>query len=216
MTYWGEVAQITDILTLIASGGAPSVTYTISRDWQAQTVYLGSGSLALRWQFQYFYGYGGLHAAWVDQISFTPGGTAPFVTYISTNQTLLAGTNASFSVYALGTPPFAYQWQFNGTVIAGATNSALALTDVQVPNTGDYTVIVTNAFGIAQSNTTLTVIPAAPLIIAQPVSQAIMIRNNVTFHVVAQGSEPLTYQWQFNGTKVAVINSGSIHGRDRI
>ena len=40
-----------------------------------------------------------------------------------------------------------YQWQFNGTNLAGATNSTLTLTNVRPEQAGTYTVIVSNSFG---------------------------------------------------------------------
>src|SRR6266850_1567312 len=54
--------------------------------------------------------------------------------------------NVAFGVAAEGLGPFAYQWQFNGTVLTGATGSALALTNVQFAQSGIYSVIVSNAF----------------------------------------------------------------------
>ncbi len=41
--------------------------------------------------------------------------TAPTFTAQPTNQTVLAGSNATFAVAVSGTSPFTYQWQFNGT-----------------------------------------------------------------------------------------------------
>ncbi len=43
---------------------------------------------------------------------------------------VIAGTNASFSVTASGTPPPGYQWRFNGVDMASATGPSLALTNV--------------------------------------------------------------------------------------
>jgi hypothetical protein len=62
------------------------------------------------------------------------------------------GVNVTFSVAAIGTPPLSYQWQLNNTNLTGATNSTLALNNVQPTNTGNvYLVVVTNAFGTATS-----------------------------------------------------------------
>ena len=43
-----------------------------------------------------------------------PAQTAPTITPQPTNQTVLAGSNATFTVAVAGTGPFTYQWQFNG------------------------------------------------------------------------------------------------------
>src|ERR1017187_7144269 len=59
---------------------------------------------------------------------------------------------------APGAPPLSYQWQFNGTNIAGATRAWLTLTNVQLADAGNYCVVVSNAWGTTIStNTMLTV-----------------------------------------------------------
>lgn len=63
----------------------------------------------------------------------------------------LAGANATLAVIAEGTPPLAYQWIFNSGFLAGATNSNLTLTNVQLFQAGDYRVIVTNSSGAVTS-----------------------------------------------------------------
>jgi hypothetical protein len=81
----------------------------------------------------------------------------------------IAGHSASFSVAAAGTPPLSYEWQFNGTDIAGATNSLLMLYNVQWTNSGNYAVTVSNQYGsVLSSNAWLTVIP--PPACVEPVS----------------------------------------------
>jgi alpha-tubulin suppressor-like RCC1 family protein len=62
------------------------------------------------------------------------------------------GASVSFAVTAAGTGPFYYQWLFNGTNVAGATNSALTLTNVDSHRTGFYSAIITNAFGVLTSS----------------------------------------------------------------
>ena len=44
-----------------------------------------------------------------------PAQTAPTITTQPANQTVQAGTNATFTLAVAGTGPFTYQWQFNGT-----------------------------------------------------------------------------------------------------
>jgi hypothetical protein len=84
---------------------------------------------------------------------------APSIVQQPTNQTVLAGLTVTMSVSATGTRPLFYQWQFNGTNLAAATNSALALTNVLVAQAGNYSVTVSNAGGaILSSNALLTVV----------------------------------------------------------
>jgi hypothetical protein len=67
------------------------------------------------------------------------------------SQNTIVGTDAIFDVGVLGTAPFYYQWQFKGTNLPGATNSALTLTNVQTTDAGDYSVIITNLAGSVAS-----------------------------------------------------------------
>ena len=87
-----------------------------------------------------------------------PPGAAPSITTQPTSQTVLAGATAAFTATATGSPPLNYQWHFNGTNVAGATGTALTLSNVQFVQAGSYSVRVTNAFGsVISSNALLTV-----------------------------------------------------------
>lgn len=44
---------------------------------------------------------------------------------------------------------------------------------------------------------------AVPYVATQPVSQFVSVGTNITFNVVASGTGPLSYQWQFNGNSIA-------------
>jgi hypothetical protein len=93
---------------------------------------------------------------------------APSILTQPQSQTAAVGANASFAVGAAGTPPFSYQWQFNGTNIGGATSSVLALTNVQLTQAGSYTVQVTNFYGSATSSNALLTVNPASLCVTPP------------------------------------------------
>src|SRR5260221_7467038 len=57
---------------------------------------------------------------------------APVIVAQPGNQNVFVGDTATFTVGAAGSRPLAYQWNFGGTSIAGATNSSLTLTNVQL------------------------------------------------------------------------------------
>jgi hypothetical protein len=72
-------------------------------------------------------------------------------------------TTVPFSVVADGTPPLSYQWLLNGTNVSSATNSSYIVPYAQPAKAGNYSVIVTNAYGSVTSQVaTLTVINARP------------------------------------------------------
>ena len=73
------------------------------------------------------------------------------------DQTVPQGSTATFSVGADGQAPFQYQWYFNGTnklstaANPTATNATLVLTDLQVSQSGIYSLVVSNALGSVTS-----------------------------------------------------------------
>jgi hypothetical protein len=69
----------------------------------------------------------------------------PAISQQPTNIGVVAGANAAFSVTATGTGTLHYQWEFNGTNISGATAAAYTVTNAQLANAGDYTVLVTDS-----------------------------------------------------------------------
>ena len=58
--------------------------------------------------------------------------------------------------------PLSYQWQFNGTNLAGAESDTLTLTNVQSSQSGNYSVILSNAAGTNSAASVLTVLCHQP------------------------------------------------------
>ena len=81
---------------------------------------------------------------------------------------MTVGQNVTFSATAGGTPTLSYQWQFDGTNIAGATTTMFTLANVQLGQAGSYALVVTNLAGsITSSNALLTVNPV-PVCVPPP------------------------------------------------
>ncbi len=130
-----------------------------------------------------------------------------------TNQTVAAGNAAMFTVVAYGTLPVTYQWRFNGTNLPAATNSTLVISNVGANHIGNYSVVVSDYSGSLTSGiATLSVtgVPLPPTVLSPPQSMDAMIGDDVTFSVVATGSEPMAFHWQRNGTNLSgsVSNNG--------
>jgi hypothetical protein len=134
----------------------------------------------------------------------------PGITTQPLSQAVPVGQNASFSVVASGTVPFSYQWNSNGAALSGATNSALALTNVQTTDAGSYTVVVTNSWGSVTSAVAMLTVLVPPEITTQPQSQVMVMGQNATFAVAASGTAPFSYQWSFNGTPMAGGTSAAL------
>jgi Concanavalin A-like lectin/glucanases superfamily/Immunoglobulin domain len=125
----------------------------------------------------------------------------PLIFSQPTNETIIAGNPATFGVTVAGSLPLSYQWYFNGTnQLVGETNAQLTLMDVQLTNTGFYSVTVTNLYGSTNSFSASLAVVMPPLITTQPTNQTVYVGSTATFKMTAIGSLPLFYQWYFNGT----------------
>ena len=136
---------------------------------------------------------------------------APEITVQPQDQIGILGEGVTFTVVATGTTPLDYQWQHGSVSIAGATNSSLALTNLQSTDAGSYSVMVSNILGsVLSSEATLTMLGAVT-ITNQPAGSTNNAGDTVSFTVGATGTAPLSYQWYKNGTN-ALLNSGHISG----
>jgi internalin A len=128
------------------------------------------------------------------------------------SQTVVAGTNAGFSAAATGLEPLSWQWQFNGTNLAGATASNLLLTNIQPPDAGDYVVVVTNNLSVTSSTAASLSVLLPPKILASTHSAAMVAEpgSQMIFSIAVLGTQPLTYRWQANESDL--VDDGHILG----
>ena len=84
-------------------------------------------------------------------------GQAPVILSAPVSQTLLPGATATFTVSAAGDEPLAYFWQMDGTNltdagnVSGSATSTLTIQSATIPNSGNYSVLITNSFGSVTS-----------------------------------------------------------------
>src|SRR5262249_6676420 len=76
-------------------------------------------------------------------------------------------------------------------------------TNVQFADMGNYSVTVSNQYGVAISSNAFLAMAGAVLITSQPQSQTVPAGANAFFSVGAAGNAPLGYQWRFNGINIA-------------
>jgi pectate lyase len=136
--------------------------------------------------------------------------TPPSIITQPASQTVNAGSTAMFTVNASGTSPFTYQWQKDGSDIAGASAASLTLSNVQDGDAGSYSVVVSNAAGSANSVGAVLTVITPPTITTQPAAQSAPLGSNVSFTVAASGTSPFNYQWQKNGADIAGANSDTL------
>lgn len=128
----------------------------------------------------------------------------PIITLEPVGMTAVAGTNITLTTAATGTPPLSYQWLLEGQAILGATKSSLSLSNVQSSQRGNYSLRVTNVYGVTDSsNALVTVLESLPYILTQPTNRSAFLGGTVTFVINARGSTPLSYQWRFNGVDIS-------------
>lgn len=69
----------------------------------------------------------------------------------------LIGQTVTLTATADGTQPFSYQWQKDGAPIAGATASTLTKANLQLADTGTYSVVISNSAGSTAPSLVFTV-----------------------------------------------------------
>lgn len=100
----------------------------------------------------------GVDGMFFDNYNVTAGPPlAPYIELAPQIQTVIAGGALVSSVISGGAPPLAYQWYFNNGIMVGATNSSLWLDNVAAGQSGNYTVVVTNAYGSVSASAAATV-----------------------------------------------------------
>jgi uncharacterized repeat protein (TIGR03803 family) len=133
------------------------------------------------------------------------------------DQSVYNGGTALFSVATFGAAPVFYQWQqdginlTNGGNFSGANSATLTISNATANDAALYSVVVSNALNsVASDDSVLEVIFSPPNITTQPASQTLVAGTTAIFTVSALGDQPLSFQWQENGTNLA--NGGAISG----
>ncbi len=75
--------------------------------------------------------------------------SAPEIVSPPQNFSVLSGSTIGFSQAAVGLAPLHYQWLLNGVPITNSQTSSLIISNVKNNDSGDYSFVVSNAFGSA-------------------------------------------------------------------
>lgn len=117
----------------------------------------------------------------------------PIITVQPQSQAVPLNEDVLFSPTAVGSKPLRYQWQFNGTNLAGATATTLLREKVQSNFVGNYSFVVTNALGRATSSAAaLTLLPPLSCITAPTGMLAWWPANNFSNDVVSSNNATLS------------------------
>ena len=131
-----------------------------------------------------------------------PGGDEPIITAQPQSQSVVLGSNATFSVTVSGTGPFHYVWHFNGDSLPGGTNATLFLPAIQAGQAGTYSVNVFSSAGSVVSADASLIILTPVFFSVQPTNQNVQPGTNVTLRSLAVGNGTVRYQWRFEGTNI--------------
>jgi hypothetical protein len=188
---------------------ADKVRYTDSFPWPALADGATNGagySLSRRVSTAY----GNEATNWVAALP-TPGSpngagvtTPPSINSISPPQSVAAGGTASLVVGAFGSG-LRVQWFLDGIAVPNATNTLLTLANFQAAQAGEYAVVIANGAGSAFAATRVD-LRTLPVIARQPVDVGAPLGGTARLSVVAGGTPPLSYQWQFNSVNLPGAN----------
>jgi hypothetical protein len=128
--------------------------------------------------------------------------------------TVFENRKAQLSVSAAGSSPLTYQWYWDGTSLANATNSVLSFAPATTNDGGSYVVVVRNAVGAVTSAppAILTVLPVANIASGLAVylnfETNILAQAGTTNNGTAIGSDPTEkYTTGIVGSYAAIFNN---------
>ncbi|PWU19678.1 MAG: hypothetical protein C5B50_06100 [Verrucomicrobia bacterium] len=120
---------------------------------------------------------------------------------------ILAGGSANLSTTAGGSPPLTFQWRANGSNIPGAsgtTNLGVGITSFGTTLTnqiaGNYTLVVTNAYGSVTSQ-----VATVTLVLANPTNAGSITLNSANQTITATANT--NAGWNFGAWSDSVTNS---------
>jgi hypothetical protein len=114
--------------------------------------------------------------------------------------------DVTFSVTAVSDTPLTYQWYRNGIPllaggnIPGVDSPTLTLNDVQVSDSGDYYVVVTNPFGSVTSDVAQLTVRARAVVLLDSMGTTAPEGSMVSISTTWTGSGPFLHRWRFGAT----------------
>jgi hypothetical protein len=107
-----------------------------------------------------------------------------------------AGSNATLQVTSANSPVL-YQWQLNGTNLAGATNSSLSLNNFNFTKAGRYSVVIQGAGDSTTSS--VAGVGMIPVLSMAPASNGVALNWDGMFTLQSASSVMGSYSDQFTG-----------------
>lgn len=119
------------------------------------------------------------------------------------------GDTITFAVTAVSSTPRTYQWRKNGEPINSATEASYSIEESDIDDAGQYDVVITSDCSQVTSRAA-SLIVIHPVIVGNPGELTVKTCTLITFSVVLEGSNMLSYQWRKDGEPLA--NSDRFEG----
>ena len=129
---------------------------------------------------------------------------APIIKAQPESRTALPMATVTFTAAAVANPAISkIQWEVNSGTgwqpLTGQTAATLRLTATAALSGTQYRAVFTNSVGNTTSNAATLIVRSAPIVTVEPLSEAALVGQTVTFTAaaaVANGTPPATVQWQ--------------------
>ncbi|HWY31162.1 MAG TPA: hypothetical protein VNX46_10425 [Candidatus Acidoferrum sp.] len=190
-TYSGALVSYTNLVSLACDNNASTGTNT---DSNIQFAVTNGG--------HYFIVVGGVNGArGLVQLNYSlaaePPPAAPVLTSQPQGLLVGAGTAVALSTVASGSGTLSYSWWKDNALMRGKTNASILLDRPAVSDSGDYSVIVTNASGSVTSAPAVVTVISAPLAALNPASNYLV------------SAFPATRGYQYQADCAAALTPGS-------
>ena len=96
------------------------------------------------------------------------------------------------------------RWLFNGSLLPGETNYQLLISSAQISNSGTYTIVASNAYGVLARDVPIDVVPA---VINGPYDSTIALGEDSYLSCSVQTSLTPAFQWRLFGTNIPGANT---------
>lgn len=143
--------------------------------------------------------FGGHFNLHFDEDLYRFGPFPPIITNSAASLLVGAGQDAVIGTVASGSGPQSYRWSFRPTqasdhsFIPGASDAFVTVSNSGALNAGEYTVWITNEFGLCTSESATLTVTAPPLLTRQSTNVNALLGGNALFSFVPDGSPPFGF-----------------------
>ncbi|MCX7936960.1 MAG: immunoglobulin domain-containing protein [Chlorobi bacterium] len=109
------------------------------------------------------------------------------------------GGSVTLSVNATGVN-LSFEWQKDGTAIAGATSAQLVLSNLTPEQAGTYKCVVSGNCGTVSSNSIKLTVKPKPRLVAQSSDTTVIENTRLELYATWSNDSAATYQWLKNGS----------------